>query len=54
MRLRLLLLPLIFFSAIWTVSAPAQKTPHVRWIVDLKKNFGYESFERIKDVKKLW
>jgi hypothetical protein len=26
----------------------------VRWIVDLKKNFGYESFERVKDVKKPW
>lgn len=54
MRLRLLLLPLIFFSATWPVFICAQKAPHVRWIVDLKKNFGYESFERVKDVKKLW
>jgi hypothetical protein len=44
----------------WPVFMHAQKSPppsltaHVRWIVDLKKNFGYESFERVKDVKKPW
>jgi hypothetical protein len=44
----------------WPVPALAQKAPppsltvRVRWIVDLKKNFGYESFERVKDPKKTW
>ena len=54
MRTRLFAL----FLAIWPVSTYAQKAPppsltsHVRWIVDLKKKYGYESFERVKDVIK--
>jgi hypothetical protein len=41
-------------AALAQQSLPPATPVHVRWIMDLKKQFGYDSFERVKSRKESW